>query len=169
MAQWRFGVGKTTTALSIQEHAPAWRLFDPEQVGQLLATSLSGVEFNDFQDLPPWRSLVPLIASEVSEFTGDDLLIVQTVLVQTYWEEMQARLAARQEEVVHVLLDAPAGVLETRIREDRIERSAERWRLDHVSSYESAKSWVLSSADLVVDCDRLNAADVASCILQSVG
>ena len=163
-----FGVGKTSTALAIQEQAPELRLFDPEHVGQLLAMSLSGVEFNDFQDLAPWRLLVPLIASEVSEFTGDNLLIVQTVLVQTYWEEMQARFAERQQEVVHVLLDASAVVLETRIREDPIERSAEKWRLDHVSSYESAKSWLLPSADLVVDCDLLNSADVASCILQSV-
>jgi hypothetical protein len=163
-----FGVGKTTTALAIHEHAPAWRLFDPEHVGQLLAMSLSGVELNDFQDLPLWRSLVPLIASEISEFTGDDLLIVQTVLVQTYWEELQTRFSERQQQVVHVVLDAPAAVLESRIREDQMERSAEKWRLDHVSSYESAKSWLLSSADLVVDCDRLNAADVASCILQSV-
>lgn len=77
-----FGVGKTTTAQAIRRHAPEWRLFDAEQVGLLLATNLSGVEFHDFQDLPPWRSLVPLIASEISEFTGDDLLVVQTVLVK---------------------------------------------------------------------------------------
>ena len=163
-----FGVGKTTTAEAIQKHAPAWRLFDPEHVGLLLATNLAGVEFNDFQDLPPWRSLVPLIASEVSEFTGNDLLVVQTVMVQDYWEEMETRFAERQQEVVHVLLDAPSTVLEARIREDRIERSAEKWRLDHVSSYESAKSWLLPTADLVVDTDRLAASDAATYILLSV-
>jgi hypothetical protein len=83
-----FGVGKTTTALAIRMHGPAWRLFDPEHVGLLLAMNLSGVEFSDFQDLQPWRTLVPLIASEVSQFTGDDLIVAQTVLVQDYWEEM---------------------------------------------------------------------------------
>ncbi len=160
-----FGVGKTTTAQVIQKDAPAWRLFDPEHVGLLLASNLAGVEFNDFQDLPPWRSLVPLIASEVSDFTGDDLLIVQTVMVQDYWEEMQTRFTERQQKVVHVLLDAPATVLEARIREDQIERSAEQWRLDHVSSYESAKHWLLSAADLVLDTHLLSASDAAARIL----
>ena len=78
-----FGVGKTTTARAIRERAPTWRSFDPEQVGMLLAANLAWVEFNDFQDLPPWRSLVPAVASEVSEFTGDDLVVVQTVLVRS--------------------------------------------------------------------------------------
>jgi adenylylsulfate kinase-like enzyme len=163
-----FGVGKTTTAQAIRERAPAWRLFDPENVGLLLATSLSGIDFNDFQDLSPWRSLVPLIASELSEFTGEDLLIVQTVLVQDYWEEMQASFAERGQRVVHILLDAPAMVLEARIRADQIERSAEKWRLDHVETYESAKTWLLLTADLVVDSNCLSPGEVASSILQAV-
>jgi len=137
-------------------------------VGLLLATNFSGVEFNDFQDLPPWRSLVPLIASEISQFTGDDLVIVQTVLVQDYWEEMHGRFAERQQKVIHVLLDAPAMVLDARIRGDGIDRSAEKWRLDHISSYESAKSWLVPSADLVVDTNRLSATAGASSILRSV-
>jgi hypothetical protein len=135
-----FGVGKTTTAQAIRKQAPEWQLFDPEYVGALLAINLPGVAFNDFQDLPPWRSLVPLIAFELSEFTGQDLLVVQTVLVQKYWEEMRARFTERGHKVVHILLDAPATVLKARIRADQIERSAEEWRLEHVSSYESAKS-----------------------------
>jgi hypothetical protein len=163
-----FGVGKTTTAQAIRRRAPAWRLFDPENVGLLLSTALSGIEFNDFQDLSPWRSLVPLIASEVSEFTGEDLLVVQTVLVQDYWEEMRARFAERGQKVVHILLDAPAVVLEARIRADQIERSTEKWRLDHVDTYESAKSWLLPTADLVVDSACLNAAEAATSILHSV-
>ena len=134
----------------------------------LLAASLTGVEFNDFQDLPPWRSLVPTVAYEVSEFTGDDLLVVQTVLVQDYWDEMQTRFGERQQKVVHVLLDASATVLEERIREDSIERSAEKWRLDHVESYELARSWLLPGADLVVDTGALSVSESVSCILDSV-
>ncbi len=113
----------------------------------LLAANLAGVEFNDFQDLPPWRSLVPAVASEVSEFTGHDLVVVQTVLVQEYWDEMQTRFGERQQRVFHVLLDAPAKVLEERIRKDSMERSAEEWRLDHVESYELARSWLLPSLE----------------------
>ncbi len=163
-----FGVGKTTIARAIRERAPTWRSFDPEQVGMLLAANLAGVEFNDFQDLPPWRSLVPAVASEVSEFTGDDLVVVQTVLVQDYWDEMQARFRERRQRVVHVLLDAAATVLEERIRKDSIERGAEKWRLDHVGSYELARSWLLPDADLVVDTGALSVSESVSCILDSV-
>jgi hypothetical protein len=67
-----------------------------------------------------------------------------------------------------VLLDAPSTVLDARIREDGVERSAEKWRLDHVSSYEHAKRWLLASANLVVDTHSLSASAAASCILQSV-
>jgi hypothetical protein len=163
-----FGVGKTTTAQALRERAPTWRPFDPEQVGMLLTASLTGVTFNDFQELPPWRSLVPAVASEVSEFTGDDLLVVQTVLVQDYWDEMQASFGERQQKVVHVLLDAPATVLESRIRGDSIERSAEKWWLDHVESYELARSWLLPGADLVVNTGVLSVSESVSCILDWV-
>ncbi len=163
-----FGVGKTTTAQAIRERAPTWRSFDPEQVGMLLAANLAGVEFNDFQDLPPWRSLVPAVASEVSEFTGEDLLVVQTVLVQEYWDEMQTKFGERRQKVVHVLLDAPATVLEERIRKDSIERRAEKWRIDHVESYELARSWLLPGADLVVDTGVLSASESVSCVCASL-
>lgn len=163
-----FGVGKTTTAQVIRQRAPRWRPFDPEHVGLLLAANLAGVEFNDFQDLPPWRSLVPAMACEISELTGDDLLVVQTVLVQDYWNEMRTRFGQQQQKVVHVLLDAPATVLEERIREDSMERSAEKWRLDHIESYESARSWLLPDADLVVNTALLSVSESASCVLDSV-
>jgi hypothetical protein len=163
-----FGVGKTTTAQAIREQAPSWRLFDPEQVGLLLWQNLAGLTFNDFQDLPPWRSLVPRFASEVSNFTGDDLIAVQTVLVQDYWEELRAGFDEQHVDVFHVLLDAPAPLLEARIKTDAVEREAEFWRLEHISRYESAKKWLSPSADLVVGTERLSAADAASYILSSL-
>jgi hypothetical protein len=53
---------------------------------------------------------------------------------------MQARLGERHQKVVRVPLDGPARALEQRIRKDSKERSAEKWRLDHVESYEIARS-----------------------------
>ena len=59
-------------------------------------------------------------------------------------------------------------MLEERIRKDSIERSAEKWRLDHVESYELARSWLLPGADLVVDTGALSVSESVSCILDSV-
>jgi hypothetical protein len=81
-----FGVGKTTTANLIVQRAPVWRLFDPEWVGYMLRANLGDRDFADFQELPPWRALVPRVAYEIAALTGDGLLAVQTVLVEEYWE-----------------------------------------------------------------------------------
>ena len=83
-----FGVGKTTTANALLKGS-SWRLFDPEHVGFLLAGNLRDLEFDDFQDLPPWRELVPAVADEIYRFTGPEgMVAVQTVLVADYWDEL---------------------------------------------------------------------------------
>ena len=164
-----FGVGKTATAQAIKGRAPRWRLFDPEQVGLLLKLNLGDLVFADFQELPPWRSLVPEFANEISTFTGDDLVAVQSVLIQQHWNDLEHGFSARRMKIFHVVLDAPPHILETRIRADQIDRGAEQWRLDHIPSYVAAKSWLHSRADLVVDTSSLDPAESASRILGSLG
>ena len=75
-----FGVGKTTTS-EIVADTTEWRTFDPEHVGYMLAANLRDQQISDFQDLAPWRSLVPTVAEELFRFTGQPLIAVQTVLV----------------------------------------------------------------------------------------
>ena len=153
-----FGVGKTTTARIVREREPSWRLFDPESVGYLLRANLADLDVYDFQDLPAWRALVPLVASEIASCTGDNLLAVQTVLVEEYWLDLQHRFDAQGLEVRHVLLDADVAALRSRIAADAC---ATQWRLDHVARYESARSWMRARADLVVDTTGLTSADAA--------
>ena len=76
-----FGVGKTTTA-KLMEARGSWRAFDPEHVGYMLAANLRDQSFDDFQELQPWRSLVPAVAEEIYRYTNQPLLAVQTVLVR---------------------------------------------------------------------------------------
>ena len=159
------GVGKTTTARIVHEREPSWRLFDPESVGSMLTANLSGVEVYDFQDLAAWRALVPLVASEVAALTGDSLLAVQTVLIEEYWLELKRGLHARGLDVHHVLLDADIAALRSRIAADDCAR---QWRLDHLDAYESARSWMRASADLVIDTTALTAADAADQICASL-
>ena len=85
-----FGVGKTTTAQAIAARTD-WRTFDPEHVGFLLAGNMRDLAFDDFQDLPPWRTLIPVVAAEIFRFTRPPAMTaVQTVLVESYWEELNA-------------------------------------------------------------------------------
>ena len=61
-----FGAGKSTTARELIPLMPDSRLFDPELVGYVLMEYLSDHEFSDFQDLTPWRTLVPIVTNQVA-------------------------------------------------------------------------------------------------------
>lgn len=163
-----FGVGKTTTATRLKALDPEWRLFDPEHVGYLLSSNLHDVAFDDFQELPPWRKLVPVVADEIMKFTGDSLVAVQSVLVEEYWRELRLGLAERDVDVFHVVLDCDEAALRDRIIADEVERGAEQWRLDHIASYEAARSWMVPAADLTVQTAGRTPDDVASEILTAV-
>jgi hypothetical protein len=163
-----FGVGRTTTAEFVRRREPGWRLFDPEWVGYMLKANLGDLAFDDFQELPPWRSLVPRVAREIASLTGESLMAVQTVLVEEYWSELQRGFGRQGLDVFHVLLDADETVLRTRITRDTADPGAEQWRLDHVDRYRSARSWMISRADLVVDTTGLTAADAAGQILEAM-
>ncbi|WP_224046664.1 hypothetical protein [Arthrobacter sp. NicSoilB4] len=69
----------------------------------MLAHSLKGQAFTDFQDLPAWRTLVPAVALEIRRHTGQDLVAVQTVLMIAEADLVvdTSRLTAR-EVVAHI-------------------------------------------------------------------
>lgn len=150
-----FGVGKTTTGRLLAQRDDRLRLFDPEWVGYLLANNLADQDFTDFQQLPPWRRLTPLVADELVRFTGQHLVAVQTVLDETYWQELKSGLAALGHEVRHVVLEADEAVLRQRIAADEVEAGAAQWRLDHLAPYAAARPWLTARADLVVDTTGL--------------
>jgi shikimate kinase len=156
-----FGAGKTTTARQLAGRLANARHFDPEQVGYLLSAALPDREFRDFQDLPPWRELVPVFTEKIAAFTGQHLIAVQTVLREDYWRELTQGFQRASLDIVHVLLHVDSDVLAERIKADDAEATACQWRLDHIGDYEKSRPWLESAADLVVDATRLPAADVA--------
>ena len=150
-----FGVGKTTIARSLVQRTNRWRLYDPESVGCMLKTNLTDRRFGDFQHLSAWRRLVPLVARQLSEFTGQDLIAVQTVLVRDYWMELRRGLHEQGLDVFHVVLDATEHALRARIAQDEemrraieagtLESGAQQWRIDHISRYCSSRLKLLTS------------------------
>jgi adenylylsulfate kinase-like enzyme len=164
-----FGAGKTSTAAELTKQLAGSRTFDPEWVGYMLKANLSDHDFTDFQQLEPWRTLVPVVAAEVAQYTGQHLVAVQSVLVRSYWQQLSAGLRRLGLEVFHVLLDAPAEVLTERIKADTVEAGACQWRLDHLADYAAALPWLTEAADLVVDTSAGSAAEVAAVVAAAVG
>ena len=156
-----FGAGKTTTARQLADRMRNARHFDPELVGYLLMSALSDHEFTDFQDLPPWRELVPVVTENIAGFTGQHLIAAQTVLREDYWRELTQGFERTPLSIFHVLLHVDSDVLAERIEADELEAKARQWRLDHVSDYEKSRRWMRAAADLVVDATSLSVMDVA--------
>ena len=153
-----FGAGKTTTAGYLAGRLANARSFDPEEVGYLLRATLDDHEFKDFQDLQPWRELVPVFTENIARFTGQHLIAVQTVLREDYWQELTAGFQRTRLDIFHVLLHVDSGVLAERIKADEVEAPCQ-WRLDHIGDYEKARPWMESAADLVIDTTYLPVAD----------
>ena len=110
--------------------------------------TLEDHEFRDFQDLAPWRELVPVFTEKIARFTGQHLIAVQTVLREDYWRELTAGFERTPLDIFHVLLHVDSDVLAERIKADEVEAGACQWRLDHISAYEKARPWMESAADL---------------------
>jgi adenylylsulfate kinase-like enzyme len=164
-----FGAGKTTTAGTLVELTEGTRLFDPEYVGYMLRANLSDQDFTDFQQLPPWRALVPVVMDEIGRFTGHHLIAVQTVLVESYWRELEQGLRSRGHDPIHVVLDADPDTLHARIDADPEGLDIRPWRHNHVDHYQTARPWLLPAADLVVDTTKHPAHSTAEQIRDHVG
>ncbi len=146
-----FGAGKTTVAEQIVADNPQWRLFDPEMVGFLVRSQFQDFGFADFQQLRSWRRLTPMVADEIARETGQHLVIPQTVLDQQYWRELVTGIGDHGHTLHHVLLDARPEILRQRICDDEVLHRAAGWRLEHLSIFLEARTWIAREADLVVD------------------
>lgn len=160
-----FGVGKTTTGRLLAKRATL-RFADPECLGFLLREHISDYEVSDFQQWPSWRRLVPLVLDELAGFTGQDLVAVQTVLVEDYWYELRTGLSKLGHEVLHLVLEADEATMLARIDgDDQIPERAAEWRRRHLPHYQAAREWLLGQADLVLDTSRLSIDEVSARVM----
>jgi gluconate kinase len=164
-----FGAGKTTTAKELTALLPEARLFDAEQVGYMLRHVLDSVPVKNFQDWPPWRSLVVETAAQVLDYLGGTLVVVQSVLVEEYWAEIRDGLRRAGIPVHHFVLHADREVMVRRIEaDDSLESGgARQWRLDHLAAYEGARAWLGREGE-VVDTTRVGAPEAARLIASRV-
>ncbi|NJQ04332.1 ATP-binding protein [Streptomyces lonarensis] len=164
------GAGKTTTAELVQHLIPDSRVFDAEKVGEALMDIRPGLPATDnFQHWPPWRPLVVETARRVLDWTGGTLVMPMTVLVEAYWREIAAGLAAHAIPVRHFVIHADQATLRGRIGGDTVVGRDSPFRLDHLEPYaEAARTWLHAEAE-VIDTTHLSPAEAARRIATAVG
>jgi len=108
-----FGAGKTTLAEELHRRLPAAVVYDPEDVGLMLWKWIR--PNGDFQHLPSWRELVVATAVSLRRHHAETLIVPMSLIRDAYRAEILSGLADAGEEVLHVFLEADAGVLRRRL------------------------------------------------------
>ena len=108
-----FGAGKTTLAEELHRRLPDAVVYNPEDVGLMLWKWMR--PNGDFQDLPSWRELVVATALSLRRHHAETLIVPMSLIRDAYRAEILGGLADAGEEVLHVFLEADAGVLRERV------------------------------------------------------
>ena len=108
-----FGAGKTTLAEELRRRLPDAVVYDPEDVGLMLWKWMR--PNGDFQHLPSWRELVVATARSLRRHHAETLIVPMSLIREAYRAEILGGLAEAGEEVLHVFLEADAGVLRERL------------------------------------------------------
>jgi hypothetical protein len=70
----------------------------------------------DFQHLPSWRELTVATALSLRRHHADTLIVPMSLIRDAYRTEILGGLADAGEDVLHVFLEADAGVLRERLQ-----------------------------------------------------
>jgi predicted kinase len=108
-----FGAGKTTLAEELHRRLPDAVVYNPEDVGLMLWKWMR--PNGDFQHLPSWRELVVATALSLRTHHAETLIVPMSLIRDAYRAEILGGLADAGEEVLHVFLEADAGVLRERL------------------------------------------------------
>ena len=169
-----FGAGKTTLAQELHRRLPDAVVYDPEDVGLMLWKWMR--PNGDFQDLPSWRELVVATALSLRRNHADTLIVPMSLIRDAYRAEILGGLANAGEEVLHVFLEADAGVLRERLKgrvvvptgNPEADQSARGFGLRHVDAAVAAASRQ-PGGTLMLRSDSLTPAEMADEVLAAAG
>jgi hypothetical protein len=163
-----FGAGKTTVAASLVELVPGLVLFDTEQVGYMLKHVLDARRpVADFTEWRPWRSLVVATAQQLASYLDTDLVIPQSVLVRSRWDELMDDFESKGMDVRAFTLHVDEVEHQRRILDDRAEPDAQGWRLENAIGYRKALPW-LTQCTTVIDTTTLTPNETAQSVLTAL-
>jgi predicted kinase len=168
-----FGAGKTTLAEELRRRLPEAVVYNPEDVGLMLWKWMPPNE--DFQDLPSWRELVVATALSLRRHHADTLIVPMSLIRDAYRAEILGGLADAGEEVLHVFLEADAGVLRERLiarapvpRIERTNQSGLEWAMIRVNAAIAAAARQ-PDGTLLLRSDRLTTAELADEVMAAAG
>jgi predicted kinase len=166
-----FGAGKTTLAEELHQRLPDAVVCDPEDVGLMLWKWMR--PNGDFQDLPSWRELVVATALSLCKHHADTLIVPMSLVRDAYRAEILGGLTDAGEEVLHVFLEADAGVLTERLTtrapipgNREMGQSALEWALSRMDPAAAARQ---PDGTLILRSDRLTPAELADEVLAAAG
>lgn len=111
-----FGSGKTQTAHELHRRTTGTRVSDPEVLGFALGKLLPPGTYDDFQDLPQWRSGVVDTLQQADATAFGPVIVPMTIVRDDYFDEIVGGLRGRGVEVRHYALSAAPETLRKRLR-----------------------------------------------------
>jgi hypothetical protein len=168
-----FGAGKTILAEELHRRLPDALVYDPEDVGLMLWKWMR--PDGDFQHLPSWRELVVATALSLRRHHANTLIVPMSLIRDAYRTEILGGLADAGEEVLHVFLEADAGVLRERLNARVTHSGNPEWD-------QAAREFGMTGVDemvaaaarqpggtLMLRSDRLTPAELADEVLAAAG
>ena len=162
-----FGVGKTTLAELLVERIENGLLFDAEEVGVCLSHIVRPiVTFDDFQDLPMWRTLTVETAKQLKQTYKRTLIMPMTVWHQPYFEEVMGGLRQHEERLYHFCLTASAETIAARLRQRNYLPETHAFCYEHIEPCVSAFKSPLFAVQL--DTEKKSPEELAKEILEHI-
>jgi hypothetical protein len=147
-------------------------VYDPEDVGLMLRKWLP--PDGDFQHLASWRELVVATALSLRRHHAQTLIVPMSLIRDAYRAEILGGLAAAGQEVLHVFLEADAGVLRERLNA-RVTHPGKDWdQATRETGMPGVNEMVAAAArqpagTLMLRSDRLTPAQLAGQVLARAG
>ena len=167
-----FGAGKTTLAQELHRRLPDAVVYDPEDVGIMLWKWMP--PNGDFQHMASWRELVVATALSLRRHHAKTLIVPMSLIRDPYRAEILGGLADAGEQILHVFLEADAGVLRERLNA-RVTQPGRTWdEAVREIGMTGVDEMVAAAArqpagTLMLRSDRLTPAELASKVLAAAG
>jgi predicted kinase len=167
-----FGAGKTTLARELHRRLPDAVVYDPEDVGLMLWKWMR--PDGDFQHMPSWRELVVATALSLCRHHAETLIVPMSLIRDAYRAEILGGLADAGQKVLHVFLEADAGVLRERLNarvtvpDREWDQAAREFGMTGVEEMVAAAAGQ-PTGTLVLRSDRLTPAELAGEVLAAAG
>ncbi|MBA2487928.1 MAG: AAA family ATPase [Chloroflexi bacterium] len=111
-----FGVGKSTVAELLRRRLRDAIVVDPESIGHYLRLTVPpDAQTQDFQDMPPWRTITRVVIESIATTYGRPVIVPMTLVAPVYFDEIIGRLRTGGVDVRHVTLRAPRETILERL------------------------------------------------------